>query len=407
MTKRHSDDWIKSFINYASIGEAPPQVYFWVGVATVAGALQRRVWIDQVNSKWLANFYIILVAPPGIVAKSTSASLGMNLLRQVKGIHFGPDVVTWQALVSDMADAQDSFFLNSITDGALAVPVEEFKHSSITIESSEFGNFLEPRNAEMVNTLIELWDGRDTFKKRTKTSGSDEIIHPWINMIACTTPSWINGSFPEHMIGGGFTSRCIVVYEDKKHKLVAYPTAPADYKEREKELVHDLEAIAQLKGEFKLTAEAKEWGSEWYKQHYENNIKQGHPNPLMAAFYARKQVHIHKLAMVLSAARGDSMTITQPDLSFASSIVTNTELRLERAFNGIGQTIEAKHLEALITIVAHNTPIEWTTLYRKAMKDYPVSADFEKAIHAAVQAKFIKLETLGGKTMVSFTDTGN
>ena len=54
-------------------------MYAWVGVSTIAGALRRKVWIDQAYFKWYPNFYIILVAPPGIVAKSTTASLGMRL----------------------------------------------------------------------------------------------------------------------------------------------------------------------------------------------------------------------------------------------------------------------------------------------------------------------------------------
>lgn len=55
MTKRKLNDWLKSFIEYASIGEAPLKFYFWTGVSTIAGALRRRVWIDQKNFQWTPN----------------------------------------------------------------------------------------------------------------------------------------------------------------------------------------------------------------------------------------------------------------------------------------------------------------------------------------------------------------
>jgi hypothetical protein len=85
-------------------------MYFWVGVSAIAGALRRKVWIDQAYFRWHPNMYIILVAPPGIVSKSTTASVAMRLLRRVPGIKFGPDVVTWQALVGAFAEATEKDF---------------------------------------------------------------------------------------------------------------------------------------------------------------------------------------------------------------------------------------------------------------------------------------------------------
>lgn len=211
---RNYADWLTAFMDYASYGEAPRHLYFWTGVSAIAGALRRKVWIDQAYFKWFPNFYIILVAPPGIVSKSTTAGIGMSLLRKVPGIKFGPDVVTWPALVSAFADATEGFEYG----GAIHTM------SALTLESSEFGNLLNPQDKDMVDLLVALWDGKPgTFEKKTKHSGNDTIENPWINLIACTTPSWIAGNFPEYMIGGGFTSRCIFVYADQKAKYVAYP----------------------------------------------------------------------------------------------------------------------------------------------------------------------------------------
>ena len=65
---RHFKDWLSAFCDYASYGEAPRRMYHWVGISTIAGALRRKVWIDQTYFKWFPNFYVILVAPPGIVS---------------------------------------------------------------------------------------------------------------------------------------------------------------------------------------------------------------------------------------------------------------------------------------------------------------------------------------------------
>jgi len=92
---RHHADWLKAYLEYSSHSEAPKRMRFWAGVSAVAGALQRRVWIDQAYFKWYPNMYIIFVAPPGVVSKSTTSGVAMGLLRQVPGVKFGPDIVTW------------------------------------------------------------------------------------------------------------------------------------------------------------------------------------------------------------------------------------------------------------------------------------------------------------------------
>jgi F0F1-type ATP synthase gamma subunit len=111
----------------------------------------------------------------------------------------------------------------------------------------------------MIDLLVTLWDSRQgAFKKVTKGSGVDHVENPWINMIACTTPSWIAGNFPDYVIGGGFTSRCLFVYTEEKEKFVAYPSlsVPLDQKETATALVQDLEHIATLAGPYKLSADA-------------------------------------------------------------------------------------------------------------------------------------------------------
>ena len=244
MTRIHSD-WLEAFLDYTQFGEAPKHMYFWAGVSAIAGALRRKVWIDQAYFKWYPNFYICLVAPPGIVSKSTTAGIAMNLLRRVPGIKFGPDVVTWPALVSAFAESTEGFEYNGMI----------YPMSAMTLESSEFGNLLNPQDKEMVDLLVALWDGKQgNFEKTTKHSGNDVVENPWINLIACTTPAWIAGNFPEYMVGGGFTSRTIFVYADAKEKYVAYPglRVPPNLERQADALVNDLTengvAILQPRG---------------------------------------------------------------------------------------------------------------------------------------------------------------
>lgn len=391
--RKHSD-WIRSFVDFASLGEAPLSFYFWTGVSTIAGALRRRVWVDMKQFQWVANQYIILVAPPGIVSKSTTAAVGMNLLKEVPGINFGPDVVTWQKLVEDMAKANEMVYW---PEKEIYLPM-----SCVTISSSEFGNLLDPSNREMVDVLVSLWDGQPgAFKKATKTSGNDSIENPWINIIACTTPAWISGNFPDYMIGGGFTSRCLFVYAEKKRQLVAYPAlhAPADYAQTRESLIHDLERISTLVGEYGLTSEALAWGDQWYEAHYAS--KHEHlSQEQFGGYLARKQAHIHKLAMILTASRTDELLITKEVLQQAAGLVDALEQDMPKVFGKIGLNPKTRALSDLVEIVAACGSINQQELYRKLSRQVTFQ-EFTPLLQSAAEAGFIRISQQGSSILIS------
>lgn len=387
--RRHYDNWIAAFMKYASFSEAPKHMHFWTAVSTMAGALRRQVWIDMAYFKWHPNFYIILVAPPGIVSKSTTAGIGMSLLRKVPDIKFGPDVVTWQALVTSFAESTLSFEIEG----------EFYPQSAITIESSEFGNLLNPQDKEMVDLLVSLWDGKQgAFQKQTKGSGNDSVENPWINLIACTTPSWIAGNFPEYMIGGGFTSRCIFVYAEKKAQYVAYPSefVPLDMKERAQKLVEDLCQISLLKGEYALTPEAKAWGKTWYESHYAaKHIELDEER--FGGYLARKQTHIHKLAMILAAAESDRLVITAEHLAVAAQMVTDLEPDMQFVFSKIGKSEEAQFAERLIWYVTKREGVLYSEAYRFVHQHFPKIQDFEAIVTGAVRSGYLILKQKGSE----------
>lgn len=340
---RNFSDWQEAYLNYASYSEAPPIMHFWTSVSCIAAVLQRKCWIDMGYFRWYPNHYIIFVAPPGIVSKSTTTSIGMNLLKKVKGVVFGPDVVTWPALVKAFAENRTEWWDEK---EQCFVPM-----CALTLESSEFGNLFDPQDRGMVDLYVSLWDGKDgTFSKVTKHSGSDLVVNPWINLIGCTTPSWIAGTFPEYVIGGGFTSRTVFVYAHEKHQMVAYPhlNIPKGQKDHANALVADLEEMLKLKGAFTLTPEALEWGKAWYDLHYTNK-PEGLEDPRFGGYIARKQTHIHKLAMVMSASQGDSMSITADHLSNSCQMLDTLEKDMPRIFDQIGRTREGNLAERMVS----------------------------------------------------------
>jgi len=393
---RKNPNWIKAFLKYSSYGEAPLKTLFWTGVSTIAGALRRKVWIDEKYYQWTPGFYIIIVAPPGIISKSTTANIGINLLREVPGIHFGPDSITWQALIQHMGTLGESFL----------VPSTELYHpmSAITICSDELGNFLDPLDKGMMNSLIALWDGKaGDFSKMTKTSGNDSVENPWINLIGCTTPSWIKENFPETMVGGGFTSRCIFVFAEKKRQLVAYPSlvVSENFEEERQALIDDLISIASMAGQYRLTPEAYRWGIEWYEKHWDTRPA-NMESSRFGGYLARKQTHVHKLAMVLAAAESSELWINEKTLAESADFITALENDMPKVFEAIGMTNTTRSTSELVQLVAHHKEISSTELYRRLFSKMS-SKEYQEALTSATAAGLIRIIPKDNKLWIQYS----
>lgn len=397
MAERKLADWLKTFVDWASFGEAPLSMLFWTGVATIAGAVRRRLWINMRIFEWVPNFYIILVAPPGVVTKSSTINMGMQLLREIPGINFGPDIATWQAVVSAFRNAQESVLCHA--DG------NYYPMSCITVASDELGNFISVMDQSLINLLISLWDGKKgSLSKLTKTAGYDHVENPLLNFIGCTTPSWIAENFTENTISGGFTSRCVFVYADKKRQYVAFPdeNAPREYEETRAKLLHDLEIISQLIGEMKLPEETRQLGRAWYENHWKSAHASTLNNEQFAGYLARKYTHVIKLSMILSVSEADDLTIHPHHFSAAAELISALEESMPKIYQRIGQTDVTKGALDLVEIVQRVGSINRSDLYRLLFKSLTYK-DFDVSLASAVQAGHVKLVNRNNSIFVEST----
>jgi hypothetical protein len=346
---RHYSDWLGEYLKFASThSEAPKRFHLWTGVSTIAGALRRRVWIDQLNFQWTPNFYILLIGPAGVVTKSTTMKLGMSLLERLPDVHMGPESMTWQALGEALEESGDVFEYPTGTKTII---------SCATLAVSEAGTLLKLDDDGLVSMLIDMWEGQKSIRPwqhKTRSQKIIEIRNPWLNIIGCTTPTWLRSNFPEEIVGGGLVSRILFVYGEKKSQLIAYPSqhwAANVWKETRDKLTSDLMEIGQLKGPFTLSREAIEWGEAWYEQ-VQTNRPAHLAHSRFDPYNARKQTHLHKLAMVLAASESDcDMTIQRKHLIKADIMLTDVEGDMIKVFESIGMVEEARQRNELEQMV--------------------------------------------------------
>lgn len=379
---RHYPNWLQAYLTHAAHSEAPEKFHFWTGIGILAGAVRRRVWIDQTYFQWTPNFYMVFVGPPGIVTKSTTINIGQGLLRRVPDVIFGPQSITWQALLGALKESQT--FLE-------IVPGEFTPMSAVTFTVSELGTFLDPSNREQLDFLTSLWDGQiGVFDKVTKTQGSDMVENPWINVLACTTPTWLRANVSETIMGGGLASRIVWIWGARKRHLVSYVKdhIPSDFEDRATRLVEDLIHISELQGEMCLSVAAKEWGTRWYKAHYDRMLASLDDEALVG-YIARKQTHLHKIAMVLSLAQRDTLEIVQEDLELADKLLSALEPEMHRVFDAIKATPQTRLAQQIITRVNGSGPLEISKLYREFMGAVEWK-EFSAALNNTVKAGMLE-----------------
>lgn len=405
MGARKCKNWLASYLRYTEASEAPDRFHFWSGVAAIAGALRKKVWLDMGLFEWTPNFFVLLVAPAGIVSKSTTATLAMDILSEVAGITFGPSSVTWQALIDSFLES----FLKWDPDPNFEARILEGKGlemSCITVAASEFGTFFDPQNRELVDVLVDLYDGRKAgFVRRTVGTGKKTVRSPWLNLIACTTPAWISEHLSNHFTGGGFSSRCIFVWADVKRRLVAYPFLEMEKfnKALRKDLFEDLQAMANLFGPFTLSGEAIKYGTELYEMAFKS------PNPgvmsdLIMGWMARRQTHLHKLAMVLSAAESDAMIIEEKHLRKAHACLEQIEPDLPIIFKWGAKEATAQIAASVLDVLKKAKRMGRDDLYRAFWKTTSYQT-FDEALTGLVNAGLVRLLNEGSQSVIEINET--
>ena len=98
---------------------------------------------------------------------------------------------------------------------------------------------------------------------------------------------------------------------------------------------------------------------------------------MLEGYAARKQTHMHKVAMVLSASRGDSLIITEFDLQLANTMLEDLEKDMHRVFSRIGRSEESMQAERFIEFVQRRGTVPYMEGYNYIRHHFPNFHDFE------------------------------
>jgi hypothetical protein len=371
--QRKCDDWLKDFTRWClPRSEAKESYILWTGLFTLAAALRRHVKVPKsIFGSWEAspNLYILFVAPPGKARKSTTANYAEDLLDEL-GITRAPTIVTQAALLNQLVNSSDS---------------------SIYIMSAEFGSFIKKSGVEMFEFLTDIFDGRNTIDASTIMRGPEFAERPCVNLLGATTPKWIAENMPESVIGGGFASRVIFIYEESVRRRQLY------YRELDHEalneirnrLVEDLKHIAgDIQGDLDIDEKGEAFMQDWYDKNADKET-----NPKLSGYYERKPAHIHKVATLLHFARSDSMVLEERDLVQAKYLLELTEPKLHKIFDPIGKNVYAPDVTVILKHIQENPGITAKELKREFFA-VATPGVLDELIVGLLQAGFVEIKPI-------------
>ena len=339
--ERQIGNWVRGYLEYSSESESPETYHLWAALSAISSAVRRNVWLDQGLYVLFPNLYIAFVGPPARTAKSTALYLARQIMGQVEQIKMGPEACSREELIRQMAESKYD------------------NQCALTVHSSEFSDLVDTSGILMIQFLTSIYDGNYAPPKgwnyATKHQGKDFIVNPFLNLIFGTTPSYLAESMPDSIVGHGFTSRTIVVYEERERHINSLPDVHSSAVA--KSLVDDLRHISHLRGQFK-------WGGEFtnrrnragrilteaevvYDDFYQELYKTVPQDHRLEGFHWRKKTHVLKVAMLLSLAERDTLMIEGQDIETAVQFLHDLEPQMARAFSAVGKYEHASTLERI------------------------------------------------------------
>lgn len=288
----------------------------WAALTTVSGALERRCCLVTSRGELYPNLFVLLVSPPG-VGKSIVINAVRDFWASTAGLTIAPASTTRSGLINFMVE-------NKRVEAS--IPLPKLIHS-VLFASGEFIDLVPQYDNAWLGMLHSLYDCAKVVDDVTIAHGNRKLEHTHMVLLAGTQPKFLDSLLPEEAYGMGFFSRLILVYAGEKQYVDLFSHVERSSTLRAY-LEEDLKTIASLRKDFHLAPDAIE--------HWQKLAPQGFPpipeHSKLQHYNTRRELHILKIAMCISAARSDDLKVTIEDLDQAMELLFETEKLMPQIF---------------------------------------------------------------------------
>lgn len=371
---------------------SPVSYLDWSWLFLISSCLQRRVWLGPSHQQLFPNMYVILVGPPGTgkglpirevsnilkhwkkkdvliqsanqnkltdEQKSLAEMHGQSDLEEANKHELKPsaknadivepllfpvaaDATTYEALVQAVAESYRRINFPQYDEKAGKELLRVYGHSSLCFSLQELSSLLRKRTHDTVNYLLGLYDCPVDYEYITISRGKDRVRRGCLNLLAGTTPSFMSSTFDEELTNEGFTSRVFFIFAQKNRKNVMFiPPLTKEQIEYKSQILQHIKSLASLYGQVQIDQETQDYLANWWNEAENNKHKRVNVSLKMIPYYARKQIHVMKVAMALHFGESLEMKIPLETFMLAIKILEKEEKQMHLAI-----TLEETNPEA-------------------------------------------------------------
>lgn len=325
--------FISAYMRYTSEHEGSRKFHLWTAISVLAAVMGRKIYLERAYYSTFPNLYILIVGPAGIVKKSTTTAIGVNLLRAIPGFRIMSDQVTQASMIDALAESGVQYEVPGSPDKRV--------HSPLYIYASELKALLDEVHGALPELLTHFFDcsppdDKTPWRRTTKGGGDVSVYAPCINLLGCSTSAWLRLTIPVKDLEGGFASRILFVIDNSlPEKLVAIPRLHPELRAIKPKLINDLTYIHNLVGEAHMTQEAEDY----FTTLYNNNMmdmaaKKG--GDKFSGYRGRLGTMVEKVSMILSINESDSMIVELKHVKQAELMLNDLRSGMFEAFNAAG-----------------------------------------------------------------------
>ena len=281
--------------------------------------------------------YIMLVAHPG-VGKTRTINEGRYYVQDLPDFHLSPISMTFASLVDSLVKSKRQI----IRPGH-----DPMEYNSMFICVDEMGAFISKYDNETIDGLSAFYDPTPYTQTRRTSDINIKIKSPQVNILCGSTPQNLTDLMPEKAWGQGFTSRMIMIFSDERAIIDDFAIEDHDLSP---DLIHDLEIINSLIGQFEVT--------EGYRSAVNNWRELGEPpvpsHPKLIHYVTRRRAHLYKLSMVAAIDRANALILTVDDFNRAMGWLLEAEGTMSEIFKAGATNADAQAMEEILHFIMIN-----------------------------------------------------
>lgn len=300
-------------------GARSPEIFRrWAAISLVAGALERRVWIQDGKDITFPNLYVLMVAPPGvgkgIIEDARQLWEETRLPGTKAGVfHVAPDSLTKAALVDTLAAAERTH---------IPPNGKPIYYHSLLVASEEFSILLPGYDLEFVGTLNGIFGNKPVHReaRRHGPARSIEIEFPQLNILAGAQPSYLASVFPEDVWNTGIARRLLMIYANETPFIDMFADLPDNAIKRDA-ILNRLAKLSQMYGQLRWKPEAATEIQRWNRE----GLPPQPTHSRLVHYLRSRLLQVLKLIIVSTIARTGDFEIGLEDVERARGWLLDAE----------------------------------------------------------------------------------